>query len=203
MTHENPGCYGLPVAVNANSKSCLECAVKVACVGLAFSFVQSLPESVTSSRERRSISITLDAFRGTPLQSSGADPSVLVSTTTRGVKRIRIAEQEKERFNQLPSRVATQVLRLSELGWFNFARGEINVGRNPGKGGWKFSFCSALIDGGVTRQQLELKVSSENKISPRAAQTQVSVGLAIFAAGGLASIRDRVFTVLPFNPIEN
>lgn len=103
--------------------------------------------------------------------------------SSRGVKRMPLSDADQARIEQLPKRVASQVKRLMERGWFQFARSELLAGRNPGAKGWMRVLCAKLLQGPVTRPQLQLAFQQELQLAPASAKVQASVSIAIVIAG--------------------
>jgi len=197
VTFETPGCYGLPTAVSANSQSCRECPVRGACVFEATAFLESLPTNPLTQRERLSLTLTRQALASTPSGSEGTAPAQRVVASSRGVKRIELTPGQLGSIAALPQRVGSQVKKLMERGWFDFARQELHAGRNPASKGWQRVFCSALLAGGASRSELELALVESLDLSEASARVQVSVGMAIFAAGRVATERFGKFSVSP------
>ena len=75
---------------------------------------------------------------------------------------------------------------MLQTGWFDFARAELEAGRNPAEKGWRHTFCSQLLQGNATRETLRIAFITELELTPDSAKVQLSNALAIFAAGRLA-----------------
>ena len=183
---EHPGCYGLPTAVSATSPSCRDCPSRGGCVYEAFLLLDSLPVNPLTQRERLTLTVTRQALAASPRARGRAVVPPLVVASSRGVKRIALNQEQLAHVAALPAKVASQVKKLLERGWFEFAKGELRAGRNPASKGWQRILCAHLLTGGATRTQLELALVTELQISPPSARVQLSVGIAIFAAGRLA-----------------
>lgn len=197
VTDEKPGCYGLPVAVSALSASCCVCPFRVSCGGEAFSFLESLPDTLETRIERQSLSISRKALTNTPSHLYPREPYQKVVASSRGLKRILLDAVTLDEISRLPPRVGTQVRRLAENGWFDYAKSELRMRRNPAVKGWKKVFCDRLIAGGCERPELESSLVREINLSTVSARVQTSVGLSIFAAGRVATLQFGRFMVSP------
>ncbi len=197
MIHDHPACYGLPVAVSASSPSCCACPSRVGCAGVAFSFLETLPDDPVTQRERQSLSLTRKALTDVPQVRFGQMGIPMVVATSRGVKRLVLSEATLDEISRLPARVASQVRKLSACGWFDFAKVELRAGRNPASKGWKKVFCDLLLAGGCARSALELALVEKMDLTLASARVQVSVGVSIFAAGRLATFQLGRFEVSP------
>jgi hypothetical protein len=93
--------------------------------------------------------------------------------------------EEGEGAQALSKPVATMAQRLTDSGWFKFARRELGAGRNPAKKGWQQVLCSALITGGVSRKTLQLAFVQQLDMTPGSAKVQVSKSVAVFLQGRL------------------
>jgi len=144
-----------------------------------------MPDTPATRRERLSLSVTAQALAGPPARAGKGEGARTVVASSRGVKRMTLTEDEEKRLALLPERVAGQVRTLLERGWFRFAGQEMRAGRNPGGKGWKRVLCQALIDGNVTRTQLQLALVGRLELTPASAKVQASLAIAVFTAGGL------------------
>lgn len=77
------------------------------------------------------------------------------------------------------------VKNMLEAGWFDFARAELQAGRNPGKKSWQRVLCAGLLSGGITRDALRLAYETELSMTPGSAKVRASKAIATFQAGGL------------------
>jgi hypothetical protein len=75
--------------------------------------------------------------------------------------------------------------QLFERGWFDFARRELRAGRNPGRKDWQRIFCAGLLQGGTTRDSLQLAFQEQIGLKSASARVQVSKAVSLFLAGGL------------------
>lgn len=197
VTDEKPGCYGLPVAVSALSSSCRVCPFRASCSGEAFSFLESLPDNPITRIERQSLSLTRKALTSTPSHFHPSEPQPRVVASSRGLKRALLGEAMLDEISRLPPRVVSQVKRLAENGWFDHAKSELRLRRNPADKGWRKIFCNHLLAGGCDRSELESSLVSEAGLSATSARVQTSVGLSIFAAGRVATVQFGRFIVSP------
>jgi hypothetical protein len=157
----------------------------MACVSAAEQLLDQLPDTPLTRRERQSLSVTAQALASAP-QRAGRGRAVLeVVASRRGVKRIALTAQQQAKLTMLPERVAAQVRKLMELGWFDYAKKELLAGRNPGAKGWRHVFCERLLLGGATRGQLQIAFMERLDLKEASAKVQVSLAVAVFAAGGL------------------
>lgn len=186
MKQEKPGCFGLPIAVSANSASCQSCSSKVSCLFEADTFLSQLSESVTVKRERLILSLTQTALAGTPRSTGNTCAPTLVAESSRGRRTIQLTQAQADAFAVYPERIKSSLVKLSREGWFKFARSELHAGRNPANKGWKKVFCDSLLSGGITRTDLTEAVASRCGIKQAAARMQVSVGISIFTVGKVA-----------------
>lgn len=189
MNPQHPGCYGLPSAVSASCRSCVLCPVRGGCVFDAEQLLASMPNNPLTQRERLALSVTRQALVSAPPMQGRAAPEPTVVASVRGVKRISLNAQQLDEIARLPARVASQVKTLMERGWFVYAKGELRAGRNPADKGWKKVLCQLLLRGGGSRAELELAFCQQLDMSAGSARMQASAGLAIFAAGRLATER--------------
>jgi len=189
VIRENPGCYGLPTAVSALSPSCRACPVRAGCAHAAFALLELLPDNPLTRRERLSLSVTRTALASTPPGDAGTPTPARVAASPRGVKHLILTPPQLAALAHYPERIASQVRQLLQRGWFDFAKAELRAGRNPADKGWKKVLCAQLLAGPSSRRDLELALVQQLKLSPASARMQASVGLAIFAAGRLASER--------------
>lgn len=187
MNHEHPGCYGLPSAVSATSPSCQECPSRGGCLFEAAQFLEQLPCNPLTKRERQSFAITQRAYASVPRGAGDTSTCKTVVASTRGLKRVALRSDEEALLRTLPERVAKQLRQLLERGWFDFAKTELRAGRNPATKGWKRVFCDAILQGQATRASLALALVQKLDLTPESARVQTSVGIAIFAAGRLAT----------------
>jgi len=192
VSREHPGCYGLPTAISASSLSCRVCPERVGCGYEAFVLLESLPNNPLTQRERLALALSRRALASSP--QTNADQ---VSTSTRGIQRGALSESQLGEIATLPTRVATQVHRLTSLGWFDFAKQELRAGRNPARKGWQRIFCELLLAGGASSATLELALVERMGLMPGSAKAQVSMGMSIFAAGRIATRQFGQFTLLP------
>jgi hypothetical protein len=192
---EHPGCYGIPSAVSASCASCLTCPSRAGCVSEAYAILESLPDNPITQRERQTLTITRIALTEMPRARGRALIPTVVVATSRGRSRIVLCDQQLRQIALLPARVASQVRRLSETGWFSFAVSEMREGRNPATKGWQRVFCRALLAGGASRAALEMALVEQLSMTEASAQVQVSVGLSIFAFGRVATLQLGHFTL--------
>lgn len=185
--NENPGCYGLPSAVSATCRSCVECPVRSGCLVDAGALLERLPDNPLTKRERLSFALTNKALTSVPRRAGDTNPQLTVAASSRGLKRVTLAQSEEQMIQTLPDRVAKQVRQLMERGWFDFARSELRAGRNPATKGWKKVLCECLLKGNVSRPGLVLALTEQLNLTPASAKVQASVGISIFAAGRLAT----------------
>lgn len=194
---DNPGCFGLPMAVNASSSSCRACLYSGGCLTAATLFLEQLPDNQTTRRERQAIALTRIGLVGAPAPAGEGLPLPVVTESSRGLRRISLTPAQDQMVSTFPPRIAKPLRQMLERGWFDFAKVEIANGRNPADKGWKKVLCSFLLNGGVTRDDLILAFTQQLNLKPASATTQASVGIAVFAAGHLASER---FGKILFNP---
>lgn len=194
---DNPGCFGLPMAVNASSLSCRACLHSAGCVASAALFLEQLPDSQTTRRERHAIALTRIGLLGAFPSTGEGLPLPVVTESTRGLRRVSLTPAQEQMVATFPARIAKPLRQMLERGWFDFAKVEIANGRNPADKGWKKVLCGFLLAGGVTRNDLILAFIEQLKLTPASAITQASVGVAVFAAGHLASEQ---FGKILFNP---
>lgn len=194
---DRPGCFGLPSAVNAASASCRVCAFGRECVTEASVLMDELPDECTTQGERQSFALTLQALAGSPRSRVEGRVAPTVVASSRGVARVALSQAQLDNIATLPQRVASPFKKLLERGWFEFAKSELRAGRNPATKGWQKVFCDALLDGGLPRRDLELALVEKLRLSPKSARVQVSVGIAVFAAGKLANEKFGRFSLSP------
>ena len=193
----NPGCFGVPMAVHASSPSCRACAHSSGCLTTAASFLEQLPDNQTTRRERQAIALTRIGLVGAFPSAGEGLPSPVVTESSRGLRRVSLTPAQDQIVSTFPVRIAKPLRQMLERGWFDFAKVEIANGRNPADKGWKKVLCGFLLAGGVTRDDLILAFVEQLKLTAASANTQASVGIALFVAGHLASER---FGKILFNP---
>lgn len=203
MRQNAPGCFGLPTAVSANSSSCNLCPSRPDCLYEARCFLETLPDNPLTQRERLALAVTCSAFASSPPKEGGAVNTPRVVASSRGFKRMVLSAAQLDSVAQLPIKVATQVRQLLQRGWFDFARCEMKLGRNPAGKGWRKVFCDLLLAGGARRAGLELALVEQLDLSPAAARVQASVGVSVFVAGHIASERFGQFTLGPNQAFDN
>lgn len=189
MKFENPGCYGLPTAVSATCSSCRTCPSRAGCVVEAISLIESLPDTPLTRQERQSLSLTRTALTEAPRRFGGVVGTPMVVASPTGRHKLLLAPSQLDQIARLPAKVASQVKKLTETGWFSFAKSEMQEGRNPASKGWQKVFCQALLTGGASRAGLELALVEQLCMTRASAQVQVSVGLSIFAFGRVATLQ--------------
>lgn len=197
MKENNPGCYGLPSTVSASCRSCCLCPVRGGCAFEASELLESMPESPLTQRTRLALSLTRQAFTSVPQPGRGSVSQPVVVASPGGIRRIALSQEQLADLATLPPRVAKQVKTLKERGWFRFAKAELVAGRNPADKGWKRVLCHLLLTGGGTRASLELAYCEQLAMTPGSARMQVSAGLAVFAAGRLATVQFGRIELLP------
>lgn len=197
MNFDHPGCFGLPSVVSASCRSCQQCPSRGDCIGEADALLADMPDNPLTQRERLSLSVTRQALMGTPPSMGRGPGQPGVVANARGVKRIVLTPSQLDEIGRMSSRVASQVRTLMEKGWFVYAKAEMLTGRNPGGKGWKKVLCGLLCAGGCTREQLELAFCEQLGMTPGSARMQVSAGMAIFAAGRLATECHGRITISP------
>lgn len=180
-----PFCLGSPTIVSATSSTCRECAHQIGCVGAAIELVCQLPDSPLTKRERQKLGLVRRAFTSSPRGEGEGVAPPRVTASLRGVHRIALTTDEEKRVEALPARVSSQVRQLMQRGWFEFAKEEIRLGRNPGDKGWKKTLCRLLLSGGCTRDELQLAFCDELRMSPASARSQASTAVAVFSFGRL------------------
>jgi hypothetical protein len=136
-------------------------------------------------RERLALSVTRQALTRSPVLRDVGRVGQGVVASSRGVKRLTLTAHDQALIDKLPKRVGTAVKRLMELGWFAYARSELMAGRNPATKGWMRVMCAKLLQGPVSRPQLQLAFQQELGMTPASAKGQVSVSIAILFAGGI------------------
>lgn len=186
---ERPACHGLPTAVSAACASCRSCEFASTCVHEAFELLDQLPVTPETQRERLTLAVTRRALAGVPRLRSKGEGAPLVTASSRGITRLVLTDAQEQELKRLPAKVASQVRQLLQRGWFDYAKSELRAGRNPADKGWKQVLCRLLLAGEPTRAQLELALVEQLDLSPASAKVQASVGLAVFAAGRLATER--------------
>jgi hypothetical protein len=154
-------------------------------------------ETPLIKRERQVLTLTRQALTSMPVHRVEGKVAPLIVASTRGVSRLVLTQAQLDDIALLPKKVASQVKRLQERGWFQFAKTEMRAGRNPASKGWLRVFCAKLIKGGIERDNLVLALSESLDLSPASARVQASVGISIFAAGRLATERFGKFELHP------
>lgn len=189
MVSEDPqlGCFGLPSAISFNCATCRSCSRSSGCVSVSAAFLESLPDTPEIARERLSFAVTARAFASAPAGAGEGRASPALVASTRGLKRLQLTDTQEDMLKTLPTKVAAQLRTLMERGWLDFAKVELRHGRNPAGKGWRKVFCDFLLAGGGARASLELALVERLEMSPSSARVQVSVGMAIFASGRLAT----------------
>lgn len=181
-----PGCYGLPSAISAASESCRSCGAKGHCAKESFSLLEKLPDKALVMREKQALTLTI---KGLFERSASAVKGLhypVIKITRYGLKRVELTPEQEKYLNSLPRKVGEQTRQLMEKGWFDFARQEIKSGNNPALKGWRFIACQKLIENKKTSwSELTEAFVSELGLTLKSAKTQASIGIAIFAAGGL------------------
>lgn len=197
VEQSHPGCYGLPIAVSANSPSCQICPFLSGCLYAASRLLESLIDNPLTKRERQVFALTRTALAGMPLTAGTMLGQNRVAASSRGRRTIALTPDQLAAFGSFPERIRSPLTKLSQEGWFDFARGELRAGRNPASKGWKKVFCDLLLRGGASRATLELALVERLCLKPAAARVQASVGMAVFAAGKIATERSGRFALLP------
>lgn len=177
------------------SASCRACTHARACVSEASQFLDSLPDSPGRKSDRQSIVLTEQGLVPTRTLAGRVDVNVVVAST-RGLRRLMLSPAQLSAIATLPEKVASQVKTLLERGWFEFARRELNAGKNPEEKGWRHVYCRHLLSGVSTRASLELAFIEELQMAPASAKVKVCTALAIFAAGNLAVEVNGILTVV-------
>lgn len=193
-----PGCYGEPIAISASSPSCCICPWQQGCLSEAEKLLGEMPDTPEIKRERQSFAVTWIAFTSVPAVTDRGNPQRTVVASSRGLKRIVLSKEQSSLVACLPKRIATQARQLMERGWFDYAKSELSQQRNPANKGWKKVFCEELMNRRATRKSLEVALSSQLALTPHSARVQTSVGIAIFAAGRLATEQ---FDRIVLNPV--
>ena len=194
---EHPGCHGLPTAISAKSPSCQVCTFRSDCAHQAFAMLDSLPNNPLTQRERLSLTVTRIALAGMPQRSGDTSVPKAPVESVWVSGRVALSLEVLDSLSRLPARVAKQTRQLMERGWFVFARAELAAGRNPASKGWKRIFCAALLTPQCDRASLELALVEQMNLTPGSARAQVSFGIAIFAAGRIATERFGSFSLTP------
>jgi hypothetical protein len=182
--NERPGCYGSAVAVSAENPSCRACASRVGCVLTASQLVARMPDSAHARRARQALAVARTVLLTPPEHGVRGEPARAVVASSRGRKRMTLSEREEAIVARLPAKVASAVRSAFESGWFEHARTELAAGRNPAEKGWRKVLCHAML-GQWSRPQVIAAFQGELGLTESSAKVQVSVGIAMFAAGGL------------------
>jgi hypothetical protein len=180
-----PYCFGSPVVVSATSRTCQGCSFAAGCVSAAAQVLAGMPDEPRIRQSRLDLAVTRTALLGAPQGVEGGRAARKVVESSRGVKRVALTAREEALLATLPIRVGKQVRRLLERGWFDYAHAELRAGRNPADKGWKRVMCQLLIEGGQTRQALQLAFQEQLGLSPESARVQASLAMSVFTAGRL------------------
>lgn len=175
MTH--PACYGSPTAVSHLCETCRACPAVGACIRQAFSFLDSLPNSPLVQGERQRLSLSRQALSEAPRAALGSGSP----------KRIGLTANQEAAIKAVGKSVGSMARQLFERGWFDFARSEIEAGRNPGRNDWQRIFCQALIGGGISRDALQIAYQEQLNLTPGSARVRVSKAVSLFLIGQLVT----------------
>ena len=187
---------GLPSAICAESVSCRACSFSAQCGIAASEMLESMTTTPIIKRERLRLVVTIGALAGVPLRPTRTRaPAHPEEAPCAG--KIPLTKERLEEIGGMSKKVGQQVLRLSQNGWFSFARAELKAGRNPAEKGWKYILCASLLLGGTTRRDFELAMVEKIGITPAAAKTQASLGFSIMAAGRVANEVSGVLKIAP------
>jgi hypothetical protein len=176
-----PACYGSPVAVSNLCDTCRACRAASGCTQEALQFLESQPDSPLMQRERLRLAVVSQALVRSP-DGAGAGQG---APTREG--RLPITAEQRSSLAQLAAPIATMAKKLFERGWFDFARREMTLGRNPGMNDWQRTLCAHLIAGGVSRQGLQLAYQQNLGMTPGSARVRVSRAVCLFTVGGLVT----------------
>lgn len=173
MSH--PACFGSPVAVSHLCETCRTCRGNIACLAQAIEFLETLPNSPLTQRERQRIALSRQALAGAPVA-----PGAVVTS-----KRIALSAEQEGVIAGLGKAVASMARQLFERGWYEFARRELKAGRNPGRNDWQRILSAGLIRGGISRDALQLAYQEQLNLTPGSARVRVSKAVSVFLAGRL------------------
>lgn len=172
-----PACHGSPVAVSHLCETCVRCASSSSCLSDASRFLEKLPDSDVTQRERLRIAVVRQALWGSPHEQGGGPPS----TPTR----LALTQDQEQLVAGLSAQVGSLVRGLLERGWFEYARRELDHGRNPGRNPWQRLLCAGLMRGGISRADLQMAFEQELSLKPSSAKVRVSKAVGVFLAGRL------------------
>lgn len=159
--------------------TCRACPARAGCVLSAQQFIEAQPDSPLMQRERLRLAVVSQALGRAP-QRGGAGEGAPVREG-----RLPITAEQRSTLAQLAAPVATMARKLFERGWFEFARREMERGRNPGTNEWQRLLCGHLIGQGVSRAALQLQYQQALNLTPGSAKVRVSRAVTLFTAGGL------------------
>lgn len=171
-----PACFGSPVVVSHLCETCRSCSFVFSCLNQAESMLSRFADTETASRERQRLALSRQALTSSPSESVGAGGSI---------KRATLSSEQENALSRLGKATSSLSRQLLEKGWFEFARSEMRAGRNPGKKGWQQILCDFLIQGGVSRGDLQLAYQEQLNLTPGSARVRVSKAVSVFFAGRL------------------
>ena len=187
----NPGCFGLPSAISSASASCGACAVKGHCAKQGYLLLERLPDKVLVMREKQALAMTVKALLERSESSGKGLHYPVIKITRYGLKRVELTPVQETYLRSLPRKVGDQTRQLMEKGWFDFAKQEIAAGKNPALKGWRQVACQRLIEKKKTSwSELSQALVAELGLTPKSANTQASIGIAILEAGGLVQANE-------------
>ncbi len=175
----NPACYGSPVAVSHLCDTCRACPAAASCALSAAQFLEQQPESPLMQRERLRLAVVMQGFERSP--DGGGEGEGAPAREGR----LPITAEQGLTLAGLAAPVASMARKLFERGWFEFARRELLLGRNPGMNDWQRVLCRNLMGDGVSRRVLLLQYQQELGMKESSARVRVSRAVSLFTAGGL------------------
>jgi hypothetical protein len=185
----HPACFGSPVAVSHLCETCRSCRGSSACLTQAIEFLETLPNSPLTQRERQRIALSRQALASSP---AGAN-----STGVGTSKRVSLNAEQEGVIAGLGKAVASMAKQLFERGWYEFAHRELKAGRNPGRNDWQRILSAGLIQGGISRDALQLAYQKQLNLTPGSARVRVSKAVSVFLAGRLITEVSGVLVISP------
>ena len=186
----SPACHGSAVVVSNHCETCQKCKVRDSCVSQAISFVESLTDTPAYRTERERLALVQQALTRDPFDVHGGG-------TTISKKRIALSAEQEKSVASIGKSAGSIARGLFERSWFEFARSEMRQGRNPGRNEWQKIFCDALINGGTTRNDLQVAYQEQLDLKPDSARVRVSKAISVFHVGRLVVERSGMLLLNP------
>jgi hypothetical protein len=140
-------------------------------------FLEKQGQNPLIQRERQRISMVRQSFLSAPETSIKGVPT--------SHARRALGDSEIESISLLATNIQGPTRRLLASGWFDFAREEMRSGRNPGRKPWQRILCEGLLNGGISRRDLQAAFEVQLNLNPASARVRASTAVSVYTAGRL------------------